>query len=47
MLGDTGVEIVRMPGIIAAVRATEEISVEVQRVGPSIRVFDRLSPYSG
>ncbi|MDB5690953.1 MAG: hypothetical protein JWO81_16 [Alphaproteobacteria bacterium] len=47
MLSDPGVEIVRMPGIVTAVRATEEIGVEVQRTGPSIRVFARLSPYSG
>jgi hypothetical protein len=47
MLGDADIEIVCVPGIIAAVRAAQEIGVEVQGIGPSIRVFARLSPYSG
>jgi hypothetical protein len=47
MLGDAYVEIVGMSGIVAAVRATQEIGVEIQGVRPSIRVFAGLSPYSG
>jgi hypothetical protein len=47
MLSDASVEVVGMSGIVAAVRAPQEISVKVQRIGPSIRVFAGLSPYSG
>jgi hypothetical protein len=47
MLSDAGVEIVRMPRIITAVGAAEEVGVKVQMGRPSIRVFARLSPYSG
>jgi hypothetical protein len=47
MLSEPGIEIIRMPSVITAVRTAEEVGVEVQRMGPSIRVFAKLSPYSG
>ena len=47
MLGDAGIEIVGVPGIIAAVGAAQEVGVKVQWVRPSIRAFAKLSPYSG
>jgi hypothetical protein len=47
MLGDSCVEIVGVAGVIAAVGTTEEVSVKVQGLRPSIRVFAGLSPYSG